>query len=292
MQHGHEMGQKKEFINQSTGIIYGESGWSDKLHYSGQDDPNTLKKNAEQGNVVAQLMLATFYFKGDQRSSEAAIKWLEKAVECDNFEAKVRLANCYFYGRGIKQDYTQAVKWLEKVTEHIFLGREHLHSHVQKEAQKNAQCQLAYCYFHGQGVEKSSVIAIDWLKKTAEQGYAPAQISLADCYFQGIGVEINDAKAIKWLEKAAGLFECPYTLHDRQIFTYNRNQLALRKLGFYYLREENYAEAIKWFEEATHLQTYPRYSPKGKEYISTQTELGICYHYAKNDNLAFYNFEE
>lgn len=43
----------------------------------------------------------------------------------------------------------------------------------------------------------------EWLRKSAEQGYAPAQYSLAGCYLNGTGMERDAAKGIEWLRKAA-----------------------------------------------------------------------------------------
>lgn len=43
----------------------------------------------------------------------------------------------------------------------------------------------------------------EWLRKSAEQGYARAQYSLAGCYLNGTGVERDAAKGVEWLRKAA-----------------------------------------------------------------------------------------
>ena len=43
----------------------------------------------------------------------------------------------------------------------------------------------------------------EWLRKSAEQGYAPAQYSLAGCYLNGTGIERDAAKGVEWLRKAA-----------------------------------------------------------------------------------------
>ena len=39
----------------------------------------------------------------------------------------------------------------------------------------------------------------EWLRKSAEQGYAPAQYSLAGCYLNGTGMERDAAKGVDWL---------------------------------------------------------------------------------------------
>ena len=44
---------------------------------------------------------------------------------------------------------------------------------------------------------------MEYLKKSAEMGYAPAQCKLGDCYANGQGVEEDEAKAVQWYRKAA-----------------------------------------------------------------------------------------
>lgn len=45
--------------------------------------------------------------------------------------------------------------------------------------------------------------AVVWLRKSAEQGYAPAQCYLGECYSHGLGVEKDMNKAVEWFKKGA-----------------------------------------------------------------------------------------
>src|SRR5262249_24102196 len=45
--------------------------------------------------------------------------------------------------------------------------------------------------------------AIDWFRKAATQGYAPAEFQMGQLYDFGFGVEQNDAQALAWYRKAA-----------------------------------------------------------------------------------------
>ena len=275
-----------------------------------------LKKEAEQGSASAQKILADRYLQGNgvEQNLATAVEWLKKAAEQGYFAAYFPLADCYFNEKGIKQDYAQAVKWLKEcaAAHHVFSSRGYFWFNP-KEEQKKAQCKLADCYFQGHGVEKSPVIAVEWLERAAEQGYEPAQIKLADCYFEGIGVEKNNKQAVEWLEKAAGLLPSPTSrsLHPDSSLRYcdmNKNRLAQRKLGFHYLKEENYTEAVKWFEEAVYSHDSPMQSPleafysdtkqtvilklENNEDIRAKTELGICYYHAKKHDSAYEIFNK
>ena len=59
----------------------------------------------------------------------------------------------------------------------------------------------------------------EWLRKSAEQGYAPAQYSLAGCYLNGTGMERDAAKGVEWLRKAAAQDEIHalYELANRHL---------------------------------------------------------------------------
>ncbi len=61
---------------------------------------------------------------------------------------------------------------------------------------------LGLLYEHGEGVEQSFVEAVDWYRKAAVQGYAPAQLCLGNMYHWGHGVRQDDEQAAKWYANA------------------------------------------------------------------------------------------
>ena len=63
-----------------------------------------------------------------------------------------------------------------------------------------AQFSLASILYYG-GNETAQ--AIDWFRKAASQGYAPAEFQMGQLYDFGFGVEQNDAQALSWYRKAA-----------------------------------------------------------------------------------------
>ena len=66
-----------------------------------------------------------------------------------------------------------------------------------------AQYELGYCYYWGEGVEENKIEAVKWYRKAAEQGNVHAQNDLGVCYANGEGVEEDKAEAVKWYRKAA-----------------------------------------------------------------------------------------
>jgi len=66
-----------------------------------------------------------------------------------------------------------------------------------------AQCNLAYLYETGRGVEQNVAEAAQWYLKAAKQGDTEAQVSLGTYYEDGQGVKRNYGSAVRWYRKAA-----------------------------------------------------------------------------------------
>lgn len=61
-----------------------------------------------------------------------------------------------------------------------------------------AQYQLGMIYMRGDGVNVDAKSAVEWFKRSAEQGHRAAQLALADCYTYGWGVEVDETQAEYW----------------------------------------------------------------------------------------------
>jgi TPR repeat protein len=61
---------------------------------------------------------------------------------------------------------------------------------------------LAMCYEHGDGVEKSAAEAIVWHRRAAADGDTDAMCSLGYFYAKGEGVEKDVTTAAKWYRLA------------------------------------------------------------------------------------------
>jgi len=95
-----------------------------------------------------------------------------------------------------------------------------------------AQCMLGARYISGDGVKQDYAAGLSWLRKSADQGYAPAQSGLGIDY----AAKKDDAQAAVWLRRAADQDD-------------GDGQLALGELE---LRRGDRIEALKWFLFSSH----------------------------------------
>jgi TPR repeat protein len=58
-------------------------------------------------------------------------------------------------------------------------------------------------YDEGQGVPQDYALAVQWYRRAAEQGYAPAQVRLGKRYAEGRGSPQDFAQAYFWFNLAA-----------------------------------------------------------------------------------------
>ena len=86
------------------------------------------RKDAEQGNAVAQCCVGEMYEKGRGVSQDyaKAVEWYRKSAEQGNATARYKMGVMCEQGRGISQDYVTAVEWYRKSAEQgIFRDKEH-----------------------------------------------------------------------------------------------------------------------------------------------------------------------
>lgn len=110
------------------------------------------------------------------------------------------------------------------------------------EGNAEAQFDIAYAYFNGEGIERDYASAAMWFKRSARQNYAKAQYNLAYCYMNGRGVPCD-------YDKASDL------LHQSANNNYKRAQLTLADCyanGI--LVEQNEKESQKWMAMAANMQ--------------------------------------
>lgn len=110
------------------------------------------------------------------------------------------------------------------------------------ESNAEAQFDIAYAYFNGEGIERDYASAAMWFKRSARQNYAKAQYNLAYCYMNGRGVPRDYDKAFDLLHQSANN-------------NYKRAQLTLADCyanGI--LVEQNEKESQKWMAMSANLQ--------------------------------------
>jgi len=140
---------------------------------------------AEQGKLVAQLMLGTLYRQGNgvpQDFKEAA-KWYRLAAEQGSAAAHYALGGLYFEGEGVPKDHKEAAKWLRLPAE---------------QGDVHAQNSLALIYMNNEGVPQDFEEAAKWYRLAAEQGDESAQALLSVMYSIGRGVPVDFVLAHMW----------------------------------------------------------------------------------------------
>lgn len=131
-----------------------------------------------------------------------------------------------------------------------------------KQGDSNAQSNLGYKFFFGDGIKQNFSEGIKWFRQSAEKGNAIAQFYIGEYYYLGYGTEgcVYD-EAIKWYNLCA-------------VQQDSVAEVAQERLGecFFYGRgcQQNYEEAIKWFRKSEKYSYY---------------YLGICYFEGKGTNV-------
>jgi Sel1 repeat len=80
-------------------------------------DIEFLKAGAAAGKVRAQTRLADFYLAGGDFTN--AVSWYRKAAEQGDVAAQLTLATCLITGRGACKDTAEAARWLRQAADRI-----------------------------------------------------------------------------------------------------------------------------------------------------------------------------
>jgi TPR repeat protein len=156
----------------------------------------TVKKQAEAGDVKAQVQLGLAYASGDgvEADGKQAVKWFRKAADREDAAGEYYLGELYATGRGVPVDYSEALKWLRKAAE---------------QGEPHAQYNLAAIYTQGLGVDKDDYEAAKWMRKAADQGLPDGQFGLGSMCAHGKGVPQSVTEAVAWYRKAADQGDTP-----------------------------------------------------------------------------------
>jgi TPR repeat protein len=101
-----------------------------------------------------------------------------------------------------------------------------------------AQNDLGYLYYRGNGVPQDYAQALDWYRKAAEQGHARAQSRLGYMYASGFAVDKDQARALELYRKSAQ--------QGDPKGQYNLGGAYLYGLGV----TQDVEEALKWFKKS------------------------------------------
>lgn len=110
--------------------------------------------------------------------------------------------------------------FLKKANDHYAAGRYDIAVGYYLKAaefdETEAQFDLGYAMYHGEGIKQDYTSAVMWFKRAASKQYPKAEYNLAFCYMYGKGVPCNYDKAQELLVAAAnhGLPEAQITLAE------------------------------------------------------------------------------
>lgn len=211
-----------------------------QMCYEGEGDKKDLKgalacfcESGRRGNPEAQYRAGRMYYKGEgtKVNYDEAFGWFGKAAEQGHSDAMFEMASMLAQGHGFPQNIYSSLYWMQKsAAAGNETAAEFFPSMCSTMAAKayskgdpayalklalllaelgdaEAQCFCGKLYLTGKGTEKDPDKAVEWLTKSAEQGYEDAEYTLGDLYFdrfsKGEDMIQNLMKSYSWYQKVA-----------------------------------------------------------------------------------------
>ena len=134
--------------------------------------------------------LASASGQGAARSDQEALSWFIQAADLGHPGAQGRLGRMYAYGLGTPINRVQALAYFRKAAE---------------QDDPAGQFGLAAAYaghLPGCGLAPDQSLAIQWLTRSADQGYPYALANLGGAYNTGSGVDQDQGRALNLFRKA------------------------------------------------------------------------------------------
>ena len=232
---------------------------SQPLQSTSQDlsDKNlSNRERAEGGDLAAQREVMINFYNSRNIPNDLSPKefdWLLKKADFGNMPCQYNVGCCYETGRGVSCDINKAKEWYKKAAEQYsdqakealerllsqseVLGDFIYCPELVAKAQRGdpiAQYKLAGFYDRGEGVVLDKKQAINWYRKSADQGNEKALAPLFDCFYS-ILQKSNSTEAFQGLRD----------------FSAKGNSRAQYLLGLCYLNGEGVSqsnlEAVKVF---------------------------------------------
>ena len=210
---------------------------------SAQDDLDTVRQAAEQGDAEAQYNLGVICNNGEgvPQDDAEAVRWFRLAAEQGYAKAQVELGYRYRWGLGVPSDDAEAGRWLRLAAE---------------QGHAKAQIEMALSY------SQDDAEAVRWVRLAADQGDAEAQYNLGSRLYangQGHRVLKDNTEAVKW-----------YRLAADQGFARSSSRSS-KTLGIMY--------AVAQFGQGVSSRTMPKWYRLAAEQgdASAQFNLGIMY---------------
>jgi TPR repeat protein len=156
-----------------------------------QDAALLLQRQASSGDPIAMYCMGEIDFQVIPTNIPRALEWFRKSAELNYPQAQATLGALYLKGLpGLLPKNTK-------------VGIEMLAKAVRAKS-LTARFNLGMAYLHGDGVPKSALKAIQWLKVAEGQNFAEAQYTLGILLLEGEdGVKKNTIEGLQYLKKAS-----------------------------------------------------------------------------------------
>lgn len=145
---------------------------------------------ASQGDNIAINNLGSLYFSGigTERNLTKAAQLFEKAAKLGNTEASINLAFIYLTKNSSLNNPREAIQLLKSASE---------------QGNPTAKYMLGYAYYRGFVVEQDFKKAVVLIRDAANAKYADAEYLLGYMYLNGHGIAKNYGNAVKYFTKAS-----------------------------------------------------------------------------------------
>lgn len=157
-----------------------------------QEAPRWWKTGADLGNSECMVYLGLWYNDSSSRDfdPQEAVTWYRKAIDTDNnVTATHYLALAYLNGTGVTKDTAEGVRLLNDAAERDYADAQNL---------------LGIIYYTGhEFIPVDAAKAVQWWRRSADNGNSSAINNVGSCYYQGTGVDVDYSEAFKWFKRAA-----------------------------------------------------------------------------------------
>lgn len=217
---------------------------------------------ANPADATAIYILGRCYEKGIMKEinhSKAAEKYMQ-ATQKGNMAAKYALAWLYIDGNGVKKDVDKGVALIKELAAANY---------------PPGYIGIGYLYEFGTGVEQSYTKAFAYYEKAMKTGFSTGYANLGALYAEGKGVDFDKARAEQLYKIAAekgnahAYGNLGYIYKNKYYDDHKSNEAYIQKaieyftkgaemdntrcinaLGDIAITNEDYKEAIKWYEKS------------------------------------------
>ncbi len=197
-------------------------------------------KSAEKGYLPAVQLMAKYSLFKDKNPEQAA-RWFSKAANAGDVNAQLYMAAAYMYGVGVKKNSDTASRY---------------YINAAKNGNSVAQYALAENFIDSRH-SSNNKLGLIWLSKSANNNNPKALTKLGGLYITGKLVPKDLPKGLALLNKAASENYIP----------------AMIELGKVALGQNEYQEAIQWFNKAASAHNVDAYLQLAHAYLQDKSPV-------------------